>query len=410
MKIWIVSEGEPLPIDGTDVRLRRMGQLSKKMVENGHEVHWFSSTYHHYKKVERYSKDTDLEYIDNFYFHLIKGVSYKRNVSIERIIHHKKISKSFLRISKNISKPDVIISTMAPLELSEAATKYGEANDVPVVVDIRDLWPEIYREVVPKWSIPFINPYITYNQWKLKKTLNKATNITAVTKGFLNYGISVAERNLHKNDKVFHTSYKVTNYANLKFSEEWASYNIKSEDFIVTFIGNFGKQFVIEPIFEAAKHLAKYKNIKFVLCGVGEDFNTFDAKKTNNIIMPGWIEGRQIRALLEQTNIGIAPYKKSDNFELNAPNKFGEYLSARLPILVSIDGVMNEFLNKYCAGEKYNSGLDLAQKIENLYLNPEITAKLSQGAYKLYEDHFNSDTVYTEFMNYLLSFENNISL
>ena len=28
MKIWIVSVGEPLPIDGDNVRLRRMGNLA----------------------------------------------------------------------------------------------------------------------------------------------------------------------------------------------------------------------------------------------------------------------------------------------------------------------------------------------------------------------------------------------
>lgn len=50
MNIWIVSEGEPLPIDGESVRLRRMGQLSQLLSEKGHDVHWFCSNYHHYKK------------------------------------------------------------------------------------------------------------------------------------------------------------------------------------------------------------------------------------------------------------------------------------------------------------------------------------------------------------------------
>ena len=38
--------------------------------------------------------------------------------------------------------------------------------------------------------------------------------------------------------------------------------------------------------------------------------------------------------------------KDSKNFRLNAPNKFGEYLSASLPILVSVSGIMSELLSE----------------------------------------------------------------
>ena len=53
MKVWIVSTGEPLPIDGENVRLRRMGSLAEYLVKRGNEVVWFSSSFEHYKKHQR---------------------------------------------------------------------------------------------------------------------------------------------------------------------------------------------------------------------------------------------------------------------------------------------------------------------------------------------------------------------
>ena len=50
MKIWIVSDGEPLPTDSDNVRLRRMGNLTRILDQQGHKVVWFSSNFDHYNK------------------------------------------------------------------------------------------------------------------------------------------------------------------------------------------------------------------------------------------------------------------------------------------------------------------------------------------------------------------------
>jgi glycosyltransferase involved in cell wall biosynthesis len=408
LKFWIVSEGEPIPIDDEKVRLRRMGQLANVLVDIGHEVHWFCSTFHHYKKLERYLDDTDIAYKKNYYFHLFKGEKYKNNVSISRILHHKNIANKFSRKVELLDKPDVIIATMAPLEFSEVAVKYAKNKGVPVVVDIRDLWPEIYNEVVPVWAKKIISPYISVSKNKLKRTLLNATGIIGVTPGFLNYGLEVAGISKRNTDKVFHTSYRINQQKTYNFDLNWNRFGIKETDFIVAFMGNFGKQFNIEPIVKAAEKLKKYSKIKFVLCGLGERFDYFKELTIDleNVIMPGWIEGEQIKSLLQNSKIGLAPYKDSINFSLNAPNKFGEYLSYRLPVFLSINGEMENLVNEYSCGMVYLSYIDLAEKIEDLFLNINKQKKMSEGAFRLYKEKFDSDIVYKQFADYLISIAN----
>ncbi|ALS76413.1 hypothetical protein AUC31_14930 [Planococcus rifietoensis] len=407
MRVWIVSEGEPLPSDGKNVRLRRMGMLSTLMAEQKHEVHWFSSAFHHYKKIQRSEIDIDISVNENLKIHLIKTKGYKKNVSLSRVLHHRKLAKWMKLNVTKFQKPDIIITTLAPLELSNEIVGYANENDIPVVVDIRDLWPEIYYEVIPSWSKNIIKPYIKFSEKKVKKMIKNTDSIIGVTPKFLQYGLDVAEINKRFNDQVFYTSYKPQLHSQDKdiFEEEWTTFNLNSSDFIVAFLGNFGKQFEFEPIIEAAQILKDTPNVKFVLCGLGESFDEVKKKTEylDNVIMPGWIEKEKINTLLRASSMGIAPYRKSRNFIDNTPNKFGEYLSASLPVLLSIDGVMAELSREYGSGTVYKNGLELASKIKYYSNNTCEVELMSERAIKLFNEKFNADIVYGELSSFLVN-------
>lgn len=405
MRIWIISEGEPLPSDGENVRLRRMGILSSLMSEQGHEVHWFSSAFHHYKKVHRSEKDIDIIVKKNLNIHLIKTNGYKKNVSLARIFHHRKISNWMKKNSNKFERPDIILTTLAPLELSSTMVEYAEEKGIPIVVDIRDLWPEIYYEVVPNWAKKIIKPYVNINEKRTSKMLKKSNSIIGVTPKFLEYGLQLAGINQRIYDDVFYTSYKPQVFSKdyRVFEKEWSTYKVSHTDFVVTFLGNFGKQFEFDSIIQAAKILKDIPNIKFVLCGLGESFEEIknQTEGLGNVILPGWIEKEKINSLLSVSNLGVAPYRESRNFTDNTPNKFGEYLSASLPVLLSIEGVMADLSREYNAGVVYKNGKDLASKIKFFNNNRTDVKEMSENANKLFNEKFNADIVYQELSSFL---------
>lgn len=405
MVIWIICEGEPLPSDKGEVRLRRMGLLSEILIQEGHEVHWFSSSFHHYKKEQRSMEDEDIVVDNKLNIHLLYSKGYKRNISLERIVHHRKIAKKFLTNSKNYEKPDVILATMAPLELSEAAVKFATENSVPVIIDIRDLWPEIYKELVPKWGKFLVKPYIRQSQKKLRNTLLNSTSLIGVTEKFLKYGQNLINE-MRENDKVYYTSYPPLNIgSDERLNIDWLGNDIQSSDFIVTFMGNFGKQFVLNPIIEAAELLKDYKDIKFVLCGNGEKLNSIKKSTPHlpNLFLPGWIGKGEITSLLSASSIGLAPYRESINFTHNIPNKFGEYLSFSLPILLSVDGNMAELANEYNCGLLYKNSHDLKKHILALYRDEKLRISMSENANRLYNRKFNSEIVYKEMSDFIVN-------
>lgn len=410
MIVWILSDGEPLPTDVENERLRRMGMLSNVLNKKNCEVHWFSSAFHHYKKEHRVKQTTSIKVSDGYHIHLIKTKGYRKNISLDRIAHYKKLAKGFNKKKASLKKPDVILATMAPLEFSQAAINYGNKHNIPVIIDIRDLWPDIYEELFPSLIKPLIKPYILFSRSKLKKILVKSSSLIGVTNEFLQYGLEIAKIDKRSYDTVFHTAYKPRSsslYVN-EFNEIWNEYNINSNNFIITFIGNFGQQFELEPIINAANRLKDIPNIKFVLCGNGKYLNDVKEKTKDNpnVVITGWIDEKKISSLLSASSIGIAPYRNSANFTKNTPNKFGEYLSASIPVMISIPGIMENLVNEYNCGFYYKNTSSLVEKINLLYKKRNLLDTLSKNAFKLFNDKFNADIVYNEFANYVIEIAN----
>lgn len=404
MKLWIISVGEPLPVDGENTRLRRMGNLASYASSNGVSVEWFSVSFDHYKKMQRCESDTDYCVNDNYVLHLVKSIPYKKNVSLARIRHHKNAGKSIYNKMNKIDKPDVIFASMEPLEVSKVAIKYAKENNIPCIVDVRDLWPEIYYDVIPHALHWLLNFYVKKCAKTLNYTMGNCDSIVGLSDGFLNYGLKYAHRDRTDNDAVFPISYPNIDYSIYKdkFEQNWEKFGLISTDFIIVFLGNFGDQFKFDVIVSAADFFKNETNIKFVLCGNGKHESEIKNLVGDNVIIPGWIEKEQIFSLMANASLGIAPYIDSMNYRLNTPNKFGEYLSAGLPIAVSVSGEMENLLKKYDCGSYYRNAEELIKIVDLYFRDPKLTTQHSHNAKKLYEDMFNADKANEKLLNHII--------
>lgn len=404
MKIWIVSVGEPLPIDGDNVRLRRMGNLATYISNSGIDVEWFTVSFEHYQKKQRCKEDCDYVINEHFTLHLAYVNGYKKNVSLARVIHHQNAGKGIYKLMKSHEKPDVILASMEPLEVSSVAVQFANENCIPCIIDVRDLWPEIYYDVIPKGLHWLLNIYVNYCSKTLKKTMSGCDSIIGLSNGFLNYGLKYAGRNRKETDAIFPIAYPNYNYDSFRefFDECWGKYNLSKKDFIIVFLGNFGDQFKFDEIISVSKKFIEFKDVKFVLCGNGKHQAEIREKTNENVVIPGWIEKKQILSLLSYAKIGIAPYIDSMNYRLNTPNKFGEYLSASLPIAVSVTGEMEVLLNKYNCGAYYHNTEDLYNIIIKYYTNNDLQTEASMNARALFEKMFNGDNSNAQILKHII--------
>jgi glycosyltransferase involved in cell wall biosynthesis len=411
VRIWLVTIGEPLPIDGNSVRLHRTGILANLLADNGHEVLWWTSTFDHFHKRQRFKKDTKIDLKSGLKVWLLHSIRYRRNISLLRIVNHYRIARKFSKYIPQETRPDIVLCSFPTLWLSYVAIQYGKKNNVPVVIDARDMWPDIFLNIVSgpvRWLMRIaLRPAFK----RTGEAFSGAYAVTGMTPAFVEWGLEYAGRERGKFDRDFPLGY-IQNPPDEKAigeaKELWEQYGVgkSKNEFIVCFFGTIGKRFKLEPVIEAARLLQERElPIRFVICGDGDRLHFYRrmAEGCSNVIFPGWIGGAEIWTLMRMSSAGLAPYISTRDFRSSIPNKIIEYFSAGLPVLSSLKGMVQDLLEEHECGITYEAGSVhvLMQTLLHLYEYPDERERMSKKAHRLFSDRFTAERVYRNMMKYL---------
>lgn len=409
MLVWLITVGERLPTDGPSERLFRTGTLAKLFIERGHRVVWWTSAFDHVTKKHRFPSDTYLDVSERYRIWYLHGNAYSKNVSLRRMINHYSIAYKFKKYAQSSPQPDVILCSLPTLELSLAAAEYGDQRKVPLVLDIRDLWPDLFLNIVPKWTRKLARLGLHPMFQELRRACSMATAIVGITPGFVNWGLKNAGRCCTSLDRCFPLAYSAgvpSEPDHTKATEFWENHQISegNGEFLVCYVGSAGRVVKLEPVIEAARILKKQnRRIRFILCGNHAEYKNI-ANDCENVIFPGWIDAPEIWVLMRLANVGLLPYSSRRDFELSIPNKVIEYMSAGLPVLSSVRGELGYFIEKNEAiGMTYDEDDPgtLVKCLCDLYDSPELLKRLSVKAYELYNGKFVAENVYNDMIDYL---------
>ena len=99
---------------------------------------------------------------------------------------------------------------------------------------------------------------------------------------------------------------------------------------------------------------------------------------------------------MRSASVGLAPYANIPNYVMGLPNKPVEYLSAGLPVLTGLHGVLADLLRGHDCGIAYDFGRPdrLADALASLDDDRARLAALSRNAEALYRDCFTADRVF----------------
>ena len=242
MKIWLITIGEPLPIS-CDVRLLRTGIFANYLHKIGHDLIWWTSTFNHIQKKHVTDRTKQKELTDRFKLILLKGSGYKKNISLARLYDHHILGRKFTKFSKIEERPDIILCSFPSIELASEAVKYGQKYNVPVVVDIRDLWPDIFVNALPM-ALQCAGKLLLLPLFRLSdSTLKNCTAITGVSENYMQWGLRKACREKNDFDRVFHLGYPAieSESDDNEMKSHVKEMGINSDKKIFLFIGSFGQ-------------------------------------------------------------------------------------------------------------------------------------------------------------------------
>ena len=202
MKIWILQTGEPLHIDKSGLRPMRAMNLSNALIEKGHDVVLWSSDFDHFSKKHRFGGAKEIEYSTRLKIKLVPSWGYNSHISIARLLDHMVLAYNLNKELKTQNVPDVAFIGYPPIETAWVLARWLKKNNVPFLVDIKDLWPDIFIAAIPRPLKNFARMIFAPQFMMMRKVLKWSTGISAPSQKYLSWCISRSDRPQKKQDRV----------------------------------------------------------------------------------------------------------------------------------------------------------------------------------------------------------------
>jgi len=249
-----------------------------------------------------------------------------------------------------VKKPDVIICTSPPLTVGLTGWALSRFKRIPMVFEVRDLWPESAIDtgvLTSKWLIRL-------SYWLERKSYDSASWINVLTPAFEK---ALIEKKGIQPDRIS----MIPNGADADIikpgpRDNWVRKKYNFDDkFVVTYVGAHGLANGLMQLIEAGKILKQIDSqVQIVLVGDGmEKPKLIDAVKKfklDNVSLIDPVPKSQIGDYINASDVCTAVLKKRDIFKTVYPNKVFDYMCAEKPIIIGIDGMARKLVEDAGAG------------------------------------------------------------
>lgn len=403
MKVWILQTGEPLQTDNNGARAMRAINLSNSLVGKGHNVTLWSSNFDHFTKKHRYKGSRAINYNNNLQIKLIDSVGYKKNQGIKRLIDHAQLAFGLHFALKKMELPDIAFIGYPPIEVAWIMSRYLKKNSIPMVLDVKDMWPDVLLRALPSKARGIGKLLLTPYYYLMNSTFKVATSISSISQDFLDQSVKIAHRAPNIYDSVNYLSTIRPNYTDAEISnaQEWLDRMgvIDNKQTRCSFVGSLTSVFDWNFVIEAFKN----SGTELVIAGDGPCFQDLKEKTMNvkNIVMLGRITNIQSKILADRTNVFIAPYRSSLEFSQSLPNKFFDAMEYGKPLLSSVSGSASQFIVQKNIGLVYSDISTLKMALNKLETSPDLFKQMGQNAIDAYDKEFSGQIVYEKIIKTL---------
>lgn len=341
MNIWIVNHYAIPPSMGG---LVRHYYFSKYLQKKGHAVKIFTSSKIHNTDINMIT-DKSLykeEIEDGVEYTFVRSRDYKGN-GMDRVINMADLPFQMWKVMSLFykkKKPDVIYTSSPDLFVAFFALLFGKKHKIPVVVEVRDLWPE---SIVEYNNMSTKNPIIQVLYQLEKWIYKKADQLIFTMAGGVNYIHDKGWEKSVDSRKINH----VNNGVDLEeFEKNCSKYKIIDQQlenkkiFKVVYVGSIRQVNNLKTLIDAAKLLKENQDIEILIYGDGtekealeEECRRFDL----HVSFKGRIEKKYIPYILKQSDLNVINVRSAALNRYGCSwNKLFEYMASGKPILCNL--------------------------------------------------------------------------
>jgi glycosyltransferase involved in cell wall biosynthesis len=385
----------------------RWNEINRKWTEEGHQVQVIAGMMHYTSSEKR------AEYKGKLFKKKTQGVVEVMRCHVSESYNANFVGRLWAYFSFVFSsiwaglfivkeKYDVIIVTSPPLFVGISGYVISLFKRTPYVFEIRDLWPEsaIDTGVVT-------NKLIIKLAYALEKFIyKKATLINVLTPAFrdtLIHKKGIAE------DKIIF----IPNAADFSLSDDLVqNFDVKdfkdrndlNDKFVITYVGAHGVANHLDQILETAI-LLKDTNVLFLLIGDGMEkprlIKKAKVENIQNVHFINPVPKAEVFKYILASDMGTSVLKNVETFKTVYSNKTFDYMACKKPILMAIDGVSRDLVEKADAGifVQPENPEDFAIKIKQYLSHPSELIRQGENGYQFAKDNFDRMVLANRYLN-----------
>lgn len=284
---------------------------------------------------------------------------------------------------------DVLYISSPPLFVGGTGLILRILRRIPMVFEIRDLWPQSAIELGQ-----LRNPRAIYlATWLEEKCYRKSVHLIVVTEGIRN---CLLDRGVPANKMTF-----IPNGANTEVYQPRGQnrqlrnrLGLGPDVFVVGYTGHHGLAHGLETILLAAEQLKDRKDIFFLFVGDGPRKQSIleltVKKKLINVILHDAVSEESLPDFIALLNVGIDSRIKSEISNGTLPVKMFSYMACERAVILAIEGEAADLVQRSNAGlvvEPQNP-TELAEAVLFLKDNPDIRREFGRNGREFVKKHY----------------------
>lgn len=323
----------------------RVSELSRHWAQAGHEVTVLTGFPNHpdgmvrpeYRK--QFHRGVYREEIDGIKVVRTWLLPFPNRKAHERMLNYCSFCVSAAATGSFLKKPDVVIATSPQLLVGLSGCWVSKIKKVPLVLEIRDLWPESLAAVGVGRSDSLLHKSLAKLAEFLYRNANRIVVVSPAFRGRLEDSWHVPSQKICLAPNGVETNLFSPHKGNVELRRSWNA----EDKFVVSYIGTMGLAHGLETLIAAAERLQVIgPQVVFVLVGEGADRERIQAlansKCLNNVLFVPQQPRETIPAYICASDACLVMLKKSAVFETVIPTKMLEFMSCARPVILAVDG------------------------------------------------------------------------
>jgi glycosyltransferase involved in cell wall biosynthesis len=290
-------------------------------------------------------------------------------------------------------KPDIVVASSPHPFIVFPASRIARKAQVPMVYEVRDLWPELLKQLgkLPSW-----HPYVVLNDLSERFAVSRAAMIMSVKPGDADY---------------FAEKYNVDRSAVAHIPNGFLPGNISTvgpDDldalrsrykYIVGYVGAISRYYGLEELVKLAAEFKHRDEVGFVVYGGGdcelEIANLAKELDLKHFHMMGKIPRTQVEGALKQFDVCYAGLQDLDLHKYGIScNKIYEYMYAEKPILACYKAGFDPIEESDC-GLTVNPGdqQQQAQALATMLADQSLRESMGRRARHYFDQHHDFSSI-----------------